>query len=534
MKKIYLFIAILPLILQAQVPQWEWARNVSNTYTNQTVVDLCTDDSSNVFIHGINYAQSSFDQTSIEPGHFLAKCNKDGQYLWAKKLHCEPVDIQCDHKGNVYAVGTFSGNITEGAWWAGSNGATDIFILKISDYGNISRLQSFGGESSDYLGSCIVGRNNDLYITGSFKDSIWFGTNHLIAKPNALNTGSQFYLTKLTENGSVTWCNTGPDSLDATGGGCLCIDNQQNIFCSGSALRNPCPWICSYNFISKYGKDGALQKYTTDVWSEPTELKTDPTNNLYLLGLDQFNTTNNRKLEKYNSSLETKWRKDIDDTYGCFNLRRGLSIDDEGYPYIFGLVGKGGYASCDSIQIGTKIKRKGLVDLLITKFDQQGEYVSSINEGLHGCVGCFYSATCFTGDMAMDRSGHLFISTQYNMCDGLNKLDSLNLGNDTIFSDGTWGQSFLAKLKVKEVVAGEKENQSISKIAIYPNPSPGIFSISNINEPATACVYDVQGKRVCTISIKQNKIDLSLLNKGIYFLLVNNEEGVFRKKIVIE
>ncbi|MCW3075772.1 MAG: hypothetical protein JWO32_381 [Bacteroidetes bacterium] len=50
---LFIFLSIR-LIAQTVVPQWQWARNVSLTYTSQGAIDMCIDDSSNIFILGTN------------------------------------------------------------------------------------------------------------------------------------------------------------------------------------------------------------------------------------------------------------------------------------------------------------------------------------------------------------------------------------------------------------------------------------------------------------------------------------------------
>ena len=39
-------------------------------------------------------------------------------------------------------------------------------------------------------------------------------------------------------------------------------------------------------------------------------------------------------------------------------------------------------------------------------------------------------------------------------------------------------------------------DQDLAGISIYPNPSTGVFQISNLNEPASVTVYDVSGRMI--------------------------------------
>ncbi|MDA8692773.1 T9SS type A sorting domain-containing protein [Saprospiraceae bacterium] len=64
------------------------------------------------------------------------------------------------------------------------------------------------------------------------------------------------------------------------------------------------------------------------------------------------------------------------------------------------------------------------------------------------------------------------------------------------------------------------ENRSISEMKIYPNPATEILNIKGLNDSSYE-VYDITGKRVIRES-KANKVDLSNLSGGTYFLRTND------------
>ena len=87
-------------------------------------------------------------------------------------------------------------------------------------------------------------------------------------------------------------------------------------------------------------------------------------------------------------------------------------------------------------------------------------------------------------------------------------------------------------------VLSNENFENISQVAVYPNPSNGIFNISLNNlQPTSINVYDLTGKVVYTnqqISIVNNQttIDLSAVSNGIYFLKMNVEGQNIVKRIV--
>ncbi|MBK8720749.1 MAG: T9SS type A sorting domain-containing protein [Saprospiraceae bacterium] len=77
--------------------------------------------------------------------------------------------------------------------------------------------------------------------------------------------------------------------------------------------------------------------------------------------------------------------------------------------------------------------------------------------------------------------------------------------------------------------------QSIDpKLKIYPNPTYSVLNLENLNGYEKATIYDINGKLLVqkVISNDVEKIDLSNLTNGIYFLrLVNKNTDIVTKII---
>lgn len=91
------------------------------------------------------------------------------------------------------------------------------------------------------------------------------------------------------------------------------------------------------------------------------------------------------------------------------------------------------------------------------------------------------------------------------------------------------------------VPAGINENKERNNISIYPNPGNGIFKISTSNlrdENYEIKVFNIVGETVYTNSIKiprkDEQIDISHLNKGIYFLNLSNAQSQITKRVIIK
>ena len=89
----------------------------------------------------------------------------------------------------------------------------------------------------------------------------------------------------------------------------------------------------------------------------------------------------------------------------------------------------------------------------------------------------------------------------------------------------------------KDATIGNEENLfSKENITVYPNPTSGNVMVNtNKNEPVTLFVYNMQGKLCLTKeSFKSGVLETSILQKGIYLLVIKTNEGlVYNEKLVL-
>ncbi len=81
---------------------------------------------------------------------------------------------------------------------------------------------------------------------------------------------------------------------------------------------------------------------------------------------------------------------------------------------------------------------------------------------------------------------------------------------------------------IGSIVTSSKKTESESAFQIYPNPVNDYLHIISINKSATVRIYDFTGKFIKT-SEQQEKIDVSDLMPGIYFIEVNGYKQKFIK-----
>lgn len=83
-------------------------------------------------------------------------------------------------------------------------------------------------------------------------------------------------------------------------------------------------------------------------------------------------------------------------------------------------------------------------------------------------------------------------------------------------------------------------NLGESQFNIYPNPGNGLFRIENNSEPEMISlkITDISGKTIYKAPTKDLKglqqIDLSDVNKGVYIIFMETEEGISKKKLILQ
>ena len=82
------------------------------------------------------------------------------------------------------------------------------------------------------------------------------------------------------------------------------------------------------------------------------------------------------------------------------------------------------------------------------------------------------------------------------------------------------------------------KNNTLDNFKIYPNPSTAVFNIQRqTNAEMNISVYDITGKLVFTdknILKSHYALNLSKINKGLYFLKINEGNKIATKRIMIK
>ena len=118
---------------------------------------------------------------------FLAKFGSSGEVLWAKSAggtdYDNALSVVVDEAGNAYVAGFFGSTATFGdKSLASNNNSRDIFVTKFNSAGSIVWAKQAGGADSDDGASLTLDAAGTLYITGSFKETVTFGSTVLLSR----------------------------------------------------------------------------------------------------------------------------------------------------------------------------------------------------------------------------------------------------------------------------------------------------------------------------------------------------------------
>jgi hypothetical protein len=224
-----------------------WTKTMGGTgYDYITAITL--DSQNNIYVTGAFENTVDFDPGAGTDNHtvvggndiFVTKFNSDGTYSWTKTMggiyYDTPRSIKVDSLDNVYIAGGFPDTIDFNPGVGVDNhtamgSTTDIFITKLGSDGSYSWTKTMGGTGNDGAIDILITSQNNIYITGYFKDTVDFdpgaGTDNHTSAGN-----SDIFLTKLNSDGTYSWTKTmGGTGYDEAYK--MTVDSAGNIYTTG-------------------------------------------------------------------------------------------------------------------------------------------------------------------------------------------------------------------------------------------------------------------------------------------------------------
>ncbi|MDZ4121639.1 MAG: SBBP repeat-containing protein, partial [Candidatus Cloacimonadaceae bacterium] len=181
-------------------------------------------------------------------------------WQWAHSLGSDNLeyawDVATDYEGNVYVTGSFVDSLAFGDTTLYSNGLDDIYVLKFSSMGNFVWARSFGSSEEDTALSIATDELGNIYITGYHNADMTVGDTTL-----AWDGLWDAYVIKLDPTGNAMWATSFGGDLNDIGYGVAVSAGKVFVtgwFASTMYLDDDL-WIQSYG-----GSDIYLACFSTD------------------------------------------------------------------------------------------------------------------------------------------------------------------------------------------------------------------------------------------------------------------------------
>lgn len=170
---------------------------------------------------------------------FIAKYNADGTLIWVRQIGGNDFDlgkaIARDLNDDVVLTGAFRDTIDldpgTGIYPVISNGADDIYVVRLDSAGNFIWGGGFGSIFSDLANNIAVDQSGSSLITGFFSDTVDFDPGPGLYPMNAQGP-FDVYVNKLDRTGNFLWARQFAGTSAGTAFGII-TDGINNVYTTG-------------------------------------------------------------------------------------------------------------------------------------------------------------------------------------------------------------------------------------------------------------------------------------------------------------
>ncbi|MCA9161779.1 MAG: SBBP repeat-containing protein [Planctomycetales bacterium] len=236
---------------------------------------------------------------------FLAKYDRDGEFLWAKQLGGSGFDyvrdMAVDASGNIHLVGNFSGTAdfdpSAETNQLTSAGDFDAFVVRLTADGELTWAKALAGTGFEVAQSLAVDANGAAYVLGAYFTTIDLNPSASQSFSRTTAGDSDIFLTKLDVNGNFVWgASMGGSGADFAAA--VTLDASNNVLVVGDFVGTADfdPSTATSNLTSGGNRDLFIAKLTTGgtfTWARRvgageselgTGIATDASGNVYAVG----------------------------------------------------------------------------------------------------------------------------------------------------------------------------------------------------------------------------------------------------------
>jgi hypothetical protein len=233
-----------------------WAKTfASSGFTGANAFSLSLDNVGNIYTAGDFKSTVDFDPGAAVANltavgtynYYVSKLDNAGTFVWAKQItqtqYSRNIFIACDNNSNVFIAGAFTGtsdfdpNASTFNLSTSTTTTENIFVCKFTSAGNFAWAKQSNNAINMYPTiTAITSKNNNLYITGHFEDTIDFDFGTGVFNLVSQNLNDAFIL-QMDSAGNFKWVKQLTStslifSLD------IAVDHNKNVYTTGFFQAN--------------------------------------------------------------------------------------------------------------------------------------------------------------------------------------------------------------------------------------------------------------------------------------------------------
>lgn len=535
-----LFILLFSLcctVVHAQKIEWEKSYGGKHS---EYLTDVVPTADNGFLLAGSSYSNTDTDHKNLD--YFVWKIDENGKEEWKRFLGGDGKDLLKTVKitsDGGYLLGGQSSSGKSGDKKIDCIGGEDIWVLKLTAFGEIEWQLALGGQGRDILNTIIHTLDGGYLIGATSSSDNYAGSNEAVESndkeskviyKDSNNFGSlDYWIVKIDKGGNLIWQHSygglyadvlkGVVALEDGGFILSGVSNSpeftQGIFGNSSAKTEKCYGMNDY-WVLRVDKSGTVLWQNVYGGEQDDELTTAIKTNretIIVGGNSGSKTDGNKNVSNGKGSdfwiLELDYNGDIIRQHtvdiGKFDHLQSLLYNNDGSLLI------GGFAKSEVI--GTrKSDKEGINDYVLIKLNSEWE------ELWRSIVG---------------SSGEDILKSVIETRDGGYLLSGTSFGMPSRDRKGGNGRGDIWVVKLRDI---EKPKVVINPLEAIPNP---VSALTNIVvgfdfEEAVMTLYDLGGRQIQS-SVIQNRIapiNLQGLPSGVYIVEVKSKKDKGSVKII--
>lgn len=235
---------------------------------------LASDNSGNVYMAGEFHQQVIIEMDTItSPGWssnvLIARFDTAGNIKWLKTgtipnsaPESDGISVVADNAGNLYLTGMFTDTISFDSYTFTNGNKHNVFLVKYSPVGSVKWAldASVAGNNGATGYTICTDQWNDIYLCGSFEDTMTMGGEILNVGSSSWLGSSPSFIVKLDSTGH-TLCSTSIDNENIDRNIIAADPAGDNVYFSGSSFLTSC--VFNSDTVTSHGYASAfLAKWT--------------------------------------------------------------------------------------------------------------------------------------------------------------------------------------------------------------------------------------------------------------------------------